>query len=222
MTRNYVGIGVRELKAKEILSNVVDPEVSVVLDPTMMLEKQVWDELAIMPMIAEKYILIYKIGSVTNIVETVYKACKQAGYMVISIGYAQNTYNDNEEKISDITISSAGPREWIGWIKNAEYVFTDSFHGSAFSIIFNKDFWCFEKNKSSSTNENSRLYSLMQIFGLEDRLLSEDSMIAALLFEKKINYAEVMHTYGVEKKFSLDYINACLETIGKRVKSGYE
>lgn len=220
MTKDYVGIGVRESKARELLSNVTDQDIFVVLDPTLMVEKQVWEELAVLPTIEEKYVLIYKIGGVTEIVRKVYSACRQAGYLVVSIGYAKNTFRNEEEKIADITVSSAGPKEWIGLIKNAEYVFTDSFHGSVFSIIFHKKFWCFEKEKASVTNENSRLYSLLQSFGLSDRLLSGE--IDAFVFEQKINYAEVTELYAAEKKSSFAYINSCLKAVERSAENGNE
>ncbi|MBO5284004.1 MAG: polysaccharide pyruvyl transferase family protein [Lachnospiraceae bacterium] len=220
MTKDYLGIAVRESKAKELLSNVTDQEVFVTLDPTLMVEKKVWEELAVLPAIKEKYVLVYKIGSVTEIVKQVYNVCRQAGYLVVSVGYAKNTYRMGEEKIADIMVSSAGPREWIGLIKNAEFVFTDSFHGSVFSVIFHKNFWCFEKEKSSVTNENSRLYSLLQSFDLTDRLLAEE--VPAFVFDKKINYAAVMELYAAEKRASFAYINSCLEAVERSAECGYE
>lgn len=220
MTKDYVGIGVRESKARELLSDVTDQEIFVTLDPTLMVEKKVWEELAVLPSIKEKYVLVYKIGGVTEIVKQVYNACRQAGYLVVSIGYAKNTYRNGEEKIADITVSSAGPREWIGLIKNAEYVFTDSFHGSVFSVIFQKNFWCFEKEKASVTNENSRLYSLLQSFELTGRLLGDE--VSNFVFDKKINYAAVMDLYAAEKRSSFAYINSCLEAIERSAESGNE
>ena len=85
-------------------------------------------------------------------------------------------------------IVDAGPEEWLGWIKNARFVFTDSFHGTVFSILFHRDFWCYEKVKEKKNNGNVRLYNLLQNLELDKRFLKE---IDDNTFTTGIDYHEV-------------------------------
>lgn len=76
--------------------------------------------------------------------------------------------NGNEQKII------IGPSEWVGLISDAEYVVTDSFHGTAFSINFNKPFTTLVNPVS---NMNSRVMSILEITRLKDRIIYDDGKI---------------------------------------------
>ena len=83
-----------------------------------------------------------------------------------------------------------GPAEWIGLIQNAEYVFTDSFHGCIFSSIFHKEFILFKRFKDKDkASENSRIYTLAKMLEVEERIIDENhvniiSGLQPLDFEK--------------------------------------
>lgn len=93
---------------------------------------------------------------------------------------------------------------------NAEYLFTDSFHGSIFASIFNVQFITFKRFKKSVTSQNSRVENLLKIMKIEERLLSEDevSLIDSL---EKIDFEKVWKNLTPFIKESKEYLNNALK-----------
>lgn len=134
--KNINRISVREESGLKILKqlNITGMEV---VDPVFLLKKEEWYKLANLSKIKvkEKYILVYDIfNDDANLRDNAIKYSKSKDTKIIAI-------NDKQKlKYANINISNAGPLEFIYLIKNAQYVFSCSFHATAFSIIFNKPF----------------------------------------------------------------------------------
>ena len=97
---------------------------------------------------------------------------------------------------------------WIRYIAGAKFVITDSFHGLAFSLIYNKQFVVI----SPSNGKNSRLKDLLKSVGLEDRYFDEnDPIIYRELQNKKIDYNKVNSKLEILKKVSWDYLKNALQ-----------
>ncbi len=211
-TKDYIGVSVREASAKEILLPYLCTPVYTVLDPTMMIDENIWKKMMVLPS-ENDYVLIYKIGEVAETAKNIYKYCRSHNLKVISIGHAKNTYDKGDNLICDVLIDSAGPSEWLGLIYKAKYIFTDSFHGTVFSILFKKDFWCFEKTSNSVKSENTRLYSLLDRFGLRNRVISGISSIENQLNMEEIYYDEVIERLSQSRLESREFIDNCLSKI---------
>ena len=104
-----------------------------------------------------------------------------------------------EENVSyaDETIKNASPSEWMWYIKNAQFVFTDSFHGEVFSIKFNKDFYVYYVEE----NRASRIIDLSHLFHVEDRMITNVEDINGS-FKKQIDKED----FKKAKKVSLSYL----------------
>ena len=128
-------VSVRE-KTLDILLNTNGVKSEVVLDPTFLLTKENYVEYFCPFKSKEKdYILVYDLRKTPIIKETAKKIAKEKKISLVYI-YGYNkilSFGHNH-------ICSAGPKEFINYIANAKYVITDSFHGLAFSLIFEKDF----------------------------------------------------------------------------------
>ena len=85
---------------------------------------------------------------------------------------------------------STGPREFVGLIKNAEYVCTNSFHATAFSIIYKKNFWAFT-DIEHSISAGSRIDNITEMFGLKHRVLNYKNM-NTVDFTEQIKFTEEM------------------------------
>ncbi len=82
---------------------------------------------------------------------------------------------------------SIGPREFVEYFYNASFVCTDSFHGTAFSLIFNKKMLVFERfSNKEKENQNSRIYNILSKFNLKNRLYNESTYQHEIMEE--INY----------------------------------
>lgn len=164
-------ISCREEVGAKLISNLIQREVPVVLDPTLMVEKSTWYKIADSHKIdglPERYLLTYFLGTDTHKEALELLATKTKSKIVnIAMFNKPNSLSIQCYK----TITDLGPAEFLYLVKNATYVATDSFHATIFSWIFNTDFTVFERFKEGDRqNQNSRIYSLLSILGCEGHL----------------------------------------------------
>ncbi|MBU5486781.1 polysaccharide pyruvyl transferase family protein [Clostridium sp. MSJ-8] len=166
-------ISVREKQGADIVKELTNKNVEVVLDPTLLLSEEQWEKVAISPNIEEPYILCYFLSDNDFYYKTVEKLEEETGYKVISIPVTADSYNTMYDKYP-----AAGPQEFLGLIKNAALVCTDSFHGSIFSINFKRDFYVFKRfSDDSISSQNSRIYNILNLLQANDRLFEEGKKI---------------------------------------------
>ena len=158
-------ITVREYDAKDYLSDLLKRQVDVVLDPVFLLSAEEWGGLVETDSL-EKYILVYCLHE-DQVYTQAERIAKITGYKIICI------QNSMKKTIKAKYILNAGPIEFIGLIKSAEYVVTDSFHGTAFGIIFRKQIKVILK--SMRLDLNMRLITLLDKFGLSTAIVDKDS-----------------------------------------------
>lgn len=134
--------------------------------------------------------------------------CFANGWKLKFIPFAAKYIADDEkgecERLYDV-----GPAEFLGLCANAEYIFTDSFHGSVFSIIFRKEFLVFERDASTKVSKNSRLYDLLKKFNLSDRLV-KDNRIFRDIVNEKIRYDDVYELLEKYQKESIDFLREAI------------
>ncbi|WP_415840043.1 polysaccharide pyruvyl transferase family protein, partial [Paenibacillus endophyticus] len=121
------------------------------------------------------------------------------GYKIIAIS---STYRKSKNVRY---IKTAGPEEFLGLFKNAEYIVTNSFHGTAFSINFNKQF--FTELLPNSVGTNSRMEDILDLFDLRNRqILSSDSSVANF----PIDYSKVNQILEIEREKSINLLKDIL------------
>ncbi len=157
-------ISVREDSGKEIISSLIKRDVPILADPTLGLTSEEWSMVLTEDRCPnEPYILVFMLGNLSE------KAQK--------IIDRQNL----PEKTSVVMMSSkehsqfycASPRDFLGLIKNAQAVLTDSFHATIFSMLFNTPVAIFER-EGSGPEMFSRMATLTSTFGLESRLITQE------------------------------------------------
>lgn len=186
---NY--LSVREESGKKICDEYGISS-KVVCDPTILLTKEEWEQEAIQErIISDKYILCYFLGSNIEHRKFAEKLKEKTGYKIVSLNHADE-YVKYSDTFADITPYDIGPREWINLIKNAEYVCTDSFHGTVFSLLFNRTFFDFRRySESNKMSTNSRIDSLLDLAGVDkDRILTGNEDVDTVI-KYKINYNKV-------------------------------
>ncbi len=160
-------ISVREQQGIAVLNKLGISEAEVLPDPTLLLSKEQWELLSVTPKISDKYILVYKITTEDKMIDFSKMLSKKTGLKIVYIP------NDLKAGVIGSTKFSVGPREWLGYIRHAEYVVTNSFHGTVFSIIFGKKF--FSEIAASVNPSTSRLLTLLSLFGFQDRTIDRYS-----------------------------------------------
>lgn len=167
-------LSTREEAGVKLVEQLSDNKATLVCDPTLLLNKEEWMDIQKEePIIKEKYILCYFLGKNIEHRKFAERLKEKTGCKIVSLNHADE-YVKYSDKFCDYAPYDIGPAEWINLIRNAEYVCTDSFHGTVFSLINNTKFFTFERysNKNSKVSTNSRIYSLLGIVDLKERILS--------------------------------------------------
>ncbi|MEZ8547897.1 polysaccharide pyruvyl transferase family protein [Vibrio cyclitrophicus] len=157
-------IGVREDSGLNILinSNVTVPT-ETVLDPVFLFDSNYWEELScndLNPI--DKYLLVYSLEVNQEMRLNAESIAKEKGLKIVTI----HPFNDNYD-FADICINEAGPKEFLSLIRNAEYVVTNSFHGTVFSLIFDRPLNCILHSKTGT-----RMASIFSRFSLKPKSVS--------------------------------------------------
>ena len=176
-------LSVREDSGVKLIEAIANREAELVCDPTILLTKEEWEEIATPGrIIKDKYILCYFLGRNIEHRKFAERLREATGYKIVSLNHADE-YVKYSDVYADVTPYNIGPKEWINLIKNAEYVCTDSFHGTVFSLIFNKMFFDFRRYSAKNKNStNSRIDSLLKIAGVNDeRILAGTENIKMVL-----------------------------------------
>lgn len=192
---NY--ISVREDAGKEIVEELSEKKADVVLDPTLLLDKENWVR-----------IIRKKARYNTKFVVAYFLTPPSKA----SMKYIENYARKNNFEIKylgniDNNLWSADPADFVNIFYQAEAVFTDSFHGCVFSIIFHKEFEVFERN-GVEASMNSRMDTLLGDFNLKNRWHQ-----SAKKTKTGINFSSVDSILKKRKKKSLMFLQSSLNAI---------
>lgn len=197
LLQNYKNISVREYSGCNLISKLTNREVTKVLDPVFLLDKNKWSSIVCNPS-DEKYIFVYLLNDY-SLIPFVERLSKITGYKVICL------QNSIKKRMKADYVLDAGVNEFIGLINKSSYIVTDSFHGVAFSIIFNKNFWAKLNNKGKG--KNSRITTLLDDVNLSHRILENQSDKELL---QNIDYNVPNSKLKNEIDKSIKYINEML------------
>lgn len=210
LINNISFLSIRENKGAELIRELTGREAIVVLDPTFLLSADEWDKILIKPKEIKQYILCYFLGELSACKYHKIKELQKKGdYKLIIIA----------NKISDLKYKqfceiNVGPREFIGYVKNASIICTDSFHGIAFSIIFKKQFYAFLRFKDNEVNsQNSRVYNILETFSLNSRLVFPEKEIT----DSDIYYKNIQEILNNQVLKSIDYLSSSLKNIKENI-----
>jgi hypothetical protein len=161
-------LSVRERHGAAIIKELTGRQAEVVLDPTLLLTESDWSMIAKNPKTRKPYIFCYNLGDNPDIMTLCRHLQLQTGFRIYSLG------NHLRHPVSGVNgIVNAGPQEFLGWIKNAAVVVTDSFHGTVLSVNMRKPFFIIPGQVWGRNSRNSRLESILEILDLKDRVWTQ-------------------------------------------------
>ena len=172
-------ISVRETSDVSVVQKLTTKKVYHVIDPVYLLSADRWAEMAVDPEIKEPYILCYFLSPNDLAVEAVKRLKKITGYPVVYVNLMAR-----DRLKADICIRDAGPRQFVGYIKNATFVCTSSFHATAFSTIFQKDYCVIPK-----LTRNSRMESLQKTLRLGNRIFDAERIATFSTADLSVDYS---------------------------------
>lgn len=187
----FHSVGVREKSLHDLLSDL-HINSTVVLDPTLIAGREIFDRLAVKPASSSRYVLLYRLEKDMYALRFAQQIARQLGAEVVEIAPYKIWLRDKGRKI----VSAISPEEFCGWFKYAACVVSISFHGTAFSVIFRKDFYCLK----SALQDRSR--NLLESLGLGGRMIASDVSVG---FEP-VDYSKAEEKIKELKKMSKDFL----------------
>lgn len=204
----YDYVSCRESLGSQILEKITGRSVGTVLDPTLMIHSDEWMQYAEKTSIQGKYILCYFLGDRDYYRNYVAQLSKQTG---IPVYYIPANWKDFKK--SNNLLWEVGPSEFLGLIANAEYVCTDSFHGTIFSVNFHKEVRVFVKHAGNvSGGDNSRLFDILNRLGIEKQLITEYKS-GMKIVDSHIDYSHVDKIVTAERKKSMKYVESIVNAV---------
>lgn len=187
----FDAVAVREKSLATAVQKYTHRPVDVVLDPVFLLSVDEWRKVAVRPALEEPYILCYLLGESRAHRRAAECVARAMGFKLVVFPYINgNTFRFCDASFGDIRDFSSGPREFLGLIDGAAAVITDSFHATAFSLIFSKPFCALPRYKKAAGPSNGRVADLLSAVGLSEHL-SEDPVDILQLLDSPVKWESV-------------------------------
>lgn len=185
-------LSVREKSGQELIKRLTGRDAVRLIDPAFLLNKEQWGEIAVPPTQSEPYILLYIMQKDDEVYSYVKEIKEQKKIKIVEI----SRYGYKPEFV-DESLVDIGPAEFLGLFQNAEYVCTNSYHGLAYSLIFEKDFCLVPCKRFRARIDN--MLELLQI-DLTKSKLGDAELTAAY------NKEFVRSTINKEKEKAISYL----------------
>lgn len=188
---SFDAISVREESSLEEFKKLGLNSVEVVLDPTLLLSMKEWELMSFYSKLKmkEPYLLVYRLENTVEFNNIVKSVSKLLGLKIVSLNKIKS-YN------REINFPQAGPEDFLYLFKNAEFIITNSFHGTVFSILFEK-----KQIIVPNTTKPYRMLDLMNKVGLQRRIINKISELNSDILYEEIDYKQVKINleYHIEK-----------------------
>lgn len=195
MLNDFKYLSVREKSGAYIIKSLTNRDSTVVIDPTLMIDADKWRDISSRPswMLDEKYILVYCLGDLyfNNWLSSL---SNEYGYKIINI------------MDKNLEFYAINPSHFVYLIEHCELMVTDSFHGSVFSLLFDRPFVVMER-KDQYVSMNTRLDNLLSLFNLNDRKfhnIDKDKLFCH-------NYEEAYNILEHEREKALNFLRVAFQ-----------
>lgn len=198
LLKKYNKILVREDSAVKLLGDKgISSEQTI--DPVYLLDKKQWNKMIGNTKYSKKYILVYQLHNNKKFEKYCKEFAKKVNLPLIRISISW-LYMFRPGKL----VLLPTPQEFMAYFRDAEYVITDSFHGTSFSLIFNKKFVDILPGETST-----RITSILNLTGTQDRILSNYNDFETI--KKEIDYKEVNAIVERERQNSIKLLKEAIE-----------
>lgn len=206
---SFRALSVREKSAASALTPLVERKLDVSVDPTLLLSIDDWNEIATEQKIKERYVFLYVLGDDIKVRKLAAEFAKHKGMKLVMIPDLLGAYRRKDRRIQAHKILDATPGDFISLIKHANYIFTDSFHACVFSLLYKKQFFAFQRDKTIKME--SRIQNLTQNFRCPERFLGNtEREVRYLLNMKSIDYTYSNDDLEREKQKSMNFLESSL------------
>lgn len=200
----FAMLSCREKTGCDLIREVTGKNVEHVLDPTFLLTPEEWKAVAAKPACDNGYVLCYILGAKGCIVEYAEKLARSKGARLVVVTTSKPIMDCYLENV----VSGIGPSEFLSLLDGAESVVTDSFHGTALSINFEKDVHVFMKKAGGvHVGDNSRIRDVLVHFGLEQCFREDDSDLR----KDEIDWKKTQTILARDREQSWEYLKSVVK-----------
>lgn len=196
---DFNNISVREEHGKKIVSELTGKEAIRNVDPTLILDPKHWMKLVKDNPSKEKYIFIYTVMDSKNTVPYAVELAKKKGYKIIFLHGTIDTGKEADYGYDIEHLYSVAPDEFLNYIYHADYVITNSFHGTVFSIVYKKKFMV----DLQTWKYNKRSEELLQSLNIAGHTINDMNVD---LIDEECDWAEVDKRLEIESARSKEYL----------------
>lgn len=190
--KNFERVSVREDIFCDICNKLISGCALTVVDPVLLLKKKEWEKISVKPR-ETNYLLVYTVPSDASVMKFAKLVAESRRLKIIElVPNIKYLFRRNARQI-------ASPEEFIGYFLNASYIVTTSFHGTAFSIIFEKQF----STILLGSSVDDRSLSLLNKLGLGTRTVTSSSIT---LPKTEIDYGKINSRLDAIEQISYQYI----------------
>lgn len=206
-------ISVREQSLKEFIEKNSDKEAAVVLDPVMLHNKDFWHGLSVKPQETGYILLYYVMEQAADTIERAVEYAKKHDLLIVELSDRPvKGGRVNDENVRHLARYDVSMEEWLGYMEYADCIFTNSFHGCCFSIIFEKLFYVGHRDGDKVTN-------ILETFGLQQLKMPKkkdrEDVLSAL--PKMIDYKPVREILREKQAESKDFVLTALKKAEQRI-----
>lgn len=191
LLKNFQSFSVREKSALNIVKKITGKNGVCHIDPTLLLNKDEWQKISVKKF-DKPYILVFNVKPVKSLIDFAEKLSKKTGIPVVYI-----TDNPQKKRKNFTYVSAPTVEEFLGYFANADYTVTNSFHGTAFSVIFHKNMFV---EYETAKGFNHRAKNLLQTIGINREIKDGEAVTT------DIDWNKVDNILQAERKLSLDYL----------------
>lgn len=205
-------VSVRERRSVDILKSITDQKIEIAADPVLLMTETSWERELRQPDIEGKYILCYLFNDSVPQRKAIRRLSRKFKLKIVTFPHIlANAVRKCDLFFGDIHDYTSGPREFLGLMKNAEFVITDSYHACVFSMIFQTPFAVLARHKASEKgNMNSRIYDFLEEYHLNRQFVTEDTL-TQLDAIPKIDFSYAHEHWKQRREESLQYLEKALK-----------
>ena len=201
--RHLDDISVREEQGVAFVRELSGRDAVHVLDPVLLMDREQWKQFLPAKSMKKPYIFVYVTHLNSHIQETIRILQKKTGYKVVISAWGP------KQALKMGMLQVHKPMQWLELLSNAEYVVTNSFHATAFAVLFGRKFFTVVYGKKDE-GINIRMYDFLHTLGLENRILASGDTAADF---DEIDYTKAYSILAEERKKSYAYLQKNLDAV---------
>lgn len=201
-------ISVREESSRDIVSKIIGQQVSVCIDPTLLLNEKIWHE--VVDENVEKptgdYIFYYSYGYINEKKNRLVSQFAEKMRLPVYVINASRWVDGKDKQYGFLRIKDDGPYAFLSLMKYCKYSFVESFHGIIFSYIFRRNFWYVEHDDVYMLDE--RIDSILSLLNMKHRIMYTDNL---KMDDLEIDYKKDNKNLQIQKDNSKKYLEEVLK-----------